>query len=211
MSPELNSKDKRARNFNNSLKDEDNISKYSDEKRSTLPLHSDSFKKHSSRKGDYIYQDDPHQNIIDTEKRNQHQSPLQSPHFMKDYNLSSSNPFAPCDTNGRSLMYDSPPKDSGDYLKMIIDEFRQKMGDDKAEYLLKHIVENEKAQQTSQRNSTFDQEIKKFKSENENLSIQLKLCKEANTKLNKKVDTYSERSSTLEKMLRERESKLGYK
>jgi hypothetical protein len=139
MSPEINSKDKRVRDFGDSHKADVNVSTYSDEKRSTLPLHSDSFKKHSARKGNYTYHDDDHHEIIDTEKRNQHQSPAQSPaqspHFLKDYSLSSSNPFAPCDTNAKSLMYDSPQNDTGETLKLIIEEFRQKVGDDKVNFL----------------------------------------------------------------------------
>lgn len=47
LSPEIKSKDKRTNGYQSSP---DDISKFSDEKRSTLPLHSDSFNKHSERK-----------------------------------------------------------------------------------------------------------------------------------------------------------------
>lgn len=95
MSPEVNSKKMKSREVR---KDEpvnisDDMSRYSDEKRSTLPLHSESFKKHSDKK-EYIYHED--REIVDTEKRHQYkESPAQSPHFMKDTQLSASNPFLP--------------------------------------------------------------------------------------------------------------------
>ena len=51
MSPVINSKEQRERKVkeNKESINDDNVSKFSDEKRSTLPLHSDSFKKHSEK------------------------------------------------------------------------------------------------------------------------------------------------------------------
>lgn len=67
VSPEVNSKANR-----NNREDEDvNLSKFSDEKRSTLPLHSDSFKKHSPEENRDFYKNDENREIMDTEKRNQ--------------------------------------------------------------------------------------------------------------------------------------------
>ena len=216
MSPEVNSKEKRTRNLENEIqKNEDNVSKFSDEKRSTLPLHSDSFKKHSQK---VDYADDLHQEIIDTEKRNQNKEyRLESPHFLQGMDVSSSNPFMPSKSNAKSLQYDSTPqkdenKDSLEELKQMIEECKNIFGESIISQLLSQFIEKPKSNSQSIQceniEITISQNSKELETENENLSTQLKLCKEANVKFKEKLESSKENSNTFEKLLRERESKI---
>jgi hypothetical protein len=216
MSPEVNSRDKRVSRYaQNNQKEDDNLSKYSDEKRSTLPLHSDSFNKHSDRKRNRSIDNAENKEIIDTEKRNPYKTSIgQSPHFMDINHLSNSNPFKPCDSKYKSLDYEDSPRDVDinlDNLRSALTTLSSKLSpqdltDFLSEFLPKppkrHVgIQNEIVKSDSRKVNKLEQEI-------EDLRTELSLCKSANAMLKQKYESVSERSTTLEKLLRERETKI---
>ena len=191
--------------------EDDDMSKYSDEKRSTLPLHSDSFKKHSDHKvKDYILEEG---DIQDTEKRGQYNSPpMESPHFLNVNEMSASNPFTPYDSNREN--YDL--KISTENIKYRKSKNLNNLG--LASEFEGHGRQSKKPQTTSVGiqiecqesllSTAKDKErICSLEQENEDLKAKLEGCKESNVTLKNKYETFCERSTTLEKLLRERECK----
>ena len=155
--------------------------------------------------------------IIDTEKRNQNKEyRIESPHFMQNMELSSSNPFVPWDSKVQSLQYDSPPKESlnnpVEALKLMIEQAKSWISKDQLSLTLQEFITKPDMREVEiQHQSTgirTSQNFRDLESENENLSTQLALWKESNHNLKEKYDKSYERSKTLEKLLREREGKI---
>lgn len=209
MSPEINNKRKGSQD----RYQDDDLSKFSDEKRSTLPLHSDSFKKHSPGEDkNGSYHKEPNLEIIDTEKRNQNKEfRVNSPHFLEEMKFSGSNPFMPWSSNAKSLEYGSTPQkdskpDPFESLRLIIGDHIQKYGPKQMSSFLSECLGTEISYNSSDNRPSFN--LKQLQSEKENLEERISTIQDNNTKLKEKCEFYNERANTLDKLLRERESKL---
>ncbi|CAI2365045.1 unnamed protein product [Moneuplotes crassus] len=193
------------------------FSKFSDEQRSTLPLHSDSFKKHSYHENLSDPRDGNNKDITSTEKRNQNSNfRVNSPHFPDEIRKSSTNPFVISDSEAASLKYDSTPSREScqtpcEDFKMIILEYIHEHGKKNASIVLNEILQNLSGHQTStikDHNLGHSFDLRQMKSENENLSAQLALSQKENKTLKEKYNFYCERADQLDKVLRDQESKL---
>lgn len=132
---------------------------------------------------------------------------MTSPHFLEEIKLSGSNPFMPSSSREKSLEYESTPQKEpsptpNECLKAIISDHIQKFGEEGIKSVLSQFLQNEK-NKVNQDTQTLDSE----NSENSSLKSQLTHAQNSLKPLKEKVDFYQERSTTLEKLLRDRESK----
>ena len=129
-------------------------------------------------------------------------------------NLSSSNPFMPCDSKQKSLDYESSPKelfgDPVNSLRIAIIEFTERYGKSKLNEIINFInPSNSKdacVQVSAGRNDIIKLEL--AEQENNELRLQIKHWLESNSKLKEKYETFWEKSSNLEKTLRERDNTI---
>lgn len=212
MSPEVKSKEKRGIRLTENEHVNDEESKFSDENRSTLPLHSDSFKKNNSKDKNYIFQES-NRELADSK----HEESVCSPNFMGVGALSSSNPFMPWESKNKSLEYETSPRE---LFKNPLESFACKLSELKAKFGRQKLIEiigmilpeSPKKDFGSQVN-TVKQELDQkrvMEQENSELRKQLAHCTEANLKYKEKYEAFWERSSLLEKLLRERESTIYF-
>ena len=209
-SPEVKSKDKKQNRFIN-VRNEDEESKFSDENRSTLPLHSDSFKKNDRKNENCIFTQAKYETV---DYRNKNEASLCSPNFMGVGNLSSSNPFMPWDSKQKSLEFETSPRElfqnPVESLRSVISNFVEKNGKLKLTEIINSIFPQKTRDFCSQTNTGKNELIKMQLTEQENseLRLQVKRWMESNSKLKEKYETFWEKSSSLEMALRERDSSI---